>query len=379
VKPSLLLYLSCINCKGQFDLSETESHPVDTAEGREIISGSLTCKSCAATYPISKGIPRLVDPGLSSSTDINTGERFAHAWREFSRLDERYRQQFFDWIFPVGPEFLKDKLVLEAGVGKGRHAQIVAESGARIVFGIDIGNAIDVAYENVGHLPKLHLIQADIRKLPFKSIFDFAFAVGVLHHMEDPHAGFASVVDCLNSQGSICVWVYGRENNWWIINLVSPLREVFTSNLPSYALKLISTTLSIPVLLFSKVVAAPYSKLREKARYLPEFFYESYFTYISRFDFTEINHIVFDHLTTPVAYYIPGDVVVEWFRAAGFATPIVRWHNKNSWTGFASHNSEDYRALGVRLQAVGTGSGTACDTQLNAGELAPKEESSGQH
>ena len=347
-------YLACISCKGQFHLHEDETRPVEGREGREIITGKLTCKNCLQTFQITHGVPRLVDANLSSSTDLNTGERFAEAWKEFSRLDERYKQQFFDWIFPVDPDFLDDKLVLEAGVGKGRHAQIVAESGAKLVFGIDIGNAVDVAYQNVGHLPKLHLIQADIRRLPFNSIFDFAFSVGVLHHMDEPQAGFASVVETVRPGGSVSVWVYGKENNWWITNLVSPLREAFTSNLPTDALKAISTTLSVPVYIGAKAVARPYAGLQKFLPWLPDLFYQSYMTYISRFDFTEINHIVFDHLTAPVAYYIPREEVFSWFHKAEFWNPLVRWHNKNSWSAFASRRSYDVDTMNKRLQSATT-------------------------
>lgn len=350
MKPSLLPYLACISCKGKFHLDEGESHKTDTAEGREIISGTLTCTNCLNRYPITHGIPRLVDARLSSSTDLNTGERFADAWKEFSRMDERYKQQFFDWLFPVDEDYLHDKLVLEAGVGKGRHAQIVADSGAKLVFGIDIGNAVDVAYQNVGHMPKLHLIQSDIRRLPFNNIFDFAFSVGVLHHMDDPQAGFSSVVDCLKPDGSVCVWVYGKENNWWVTNLVSPAREAFTAKLPPNILKLISTTLSVPVYLGAKAVARPYANLRKSMPGLPEMFYESYMSYISRFDFTEINHIVFDHLTAPVAFYIPRNDVLNWFQEANFPSPLIRWHNKNSWTGYASNKSRDLQTMKDRLQ-----------------------------
>jgi hypothetical protein len=167
--------------------------------------------------------------------------------------------------------------------------------------------------------------------------------------MEDPQAGFTSVVDCLKPDGSICVWVYGKENNWWITNLVSPVREAFTSNLSPGVLKMISTTLSVPVYAGSKAVAGPYSKLRKKAQFLPELFYESYLSYISRFDFTEINHIVFDHLTAPVAYYIPKRDVLDWFQTVGFPNPMIRWHNKNSWTGFASRRVHEVETMNNRL------------------------------
>lgn len=345
LKPSLLPYLACLKCKGPFHITEGDTVSAHNDDGREIINGMLTCKNCVKHYLISNGIPRLVDARFSSSTDLNTGDRFAEAWKEFSRIDEIYRQQFFDWIFPVGPEFLKNKLVLEAGVGKGRHAQIVAESGAKMVFGIDIGNAIDVAYENVGHLPKLNLVQADIRNLPFNNIFDFAFSVGVLHHMDEPQAGFNSVVNCLRPDGSVAIWVYGKENNWWITNLVSPVREAFTSNLAPEILKLISTTLSVPVYVGAKAVAKPYSKIQQKLRFLPEMFYQAYLSYIANFDFTEINHIVFDHLTAPVAYYIPQNDIRKWFHEVGFDNAIIRWHNKNSWAGFASYKESDMELM----------------------------------
>lgn len=356
MKPSALSYLACIHCKGRLLLEEGETKPVDTPELKEIMSGTLICVSCFKTYPITAGVPRLIDAELSSATDLNTGDRFGDAWKEFPRLDDSYRKQFFDWIYPVDPDFIQNKIVLEAGCGKGRHAQLVADAGAKHVFAIDIGNAVDVAFQNVGHMPNLHLIQADIRKLPFKSIFDFAFSVGVLHHMEDPQAGFSSVVDCLADGGSVSIWVYGKENNWWITNLVSPIREAFTSTLPANALKVISTTLSVPVYAGSKYFALPYSKLRKKASWLPELFYESYLSYIGRFDFTEINHIVFDHLIAPVAYYIPQSEVWNWFQTAGFRNPVVRWHNKNSWSGFASHFRGDTEEMSVRLRKKTTAS-----------------------
>ncbi|MBX9572855.1 MAG: methyltransferase domain-containing protein [Candidatus Obscuribacterales bacterium] len=350
MKPSALPYLACIHCKGGLHLEERESKPVDTAEGREIMSGTLTCTNCLKQYAITGGVPRMIDAALSSSVDLTTGDRFADAWKEFPRLVATYKKQFYDWIYPVDEDFIKNKIVLEAGCGKGRHAQLIAESGAKMVFAIDIGDAIDVAFHNVGHMPQLHLVQADIRKLPFKHIFEYAFSVGVLHHMEDPQAGFSSVVDCLAPGGSVSIWVYGKENNWWITNLISPVREAFTAKLPASILKIISTTISIPLYGFSAGIASPYSALRKNAKWLPEMFYETYLAYIGKFDFTEVNHIVFDHLIAPVAYYIPEEEVREWYMKAGFDNPVVRWHNKNSWCGFASKLSNDTTKMSTKMQ-----------------------------
>lgn len=349
MKPSAVPYLSCIHCANSLILHENKTSTLNCAEDREIIDGSLTCVNCLRSYPITGGVPRLVDNFLSSKTDLNTGDRFGEAWKEFPRLDESYSQQFFDWIFPVDADFLKDKVVLEAGCGKGRHAHLVARAGAKVTFAIDIGDAIDVAFQNVGHVPNLHLIQSDISRLPFKNVFDFAFSVGVLHHMEAPQGGFDSMVESLKEDGSISIWVYGKENNWWITDIISPLREMITCKLSAPLLKILSTTLSVPVFGAAKLVAAPYAAIRQGVPMLPELFYEAYLSYISKFDFTEINHIVFDHLIAPVAYYIPQSDVKEWFSKAGFSNPVIRWHNKNSWSGFASRKQGDALTMTHRM------------------------------
>jgi SAM-dependent methyltransferase len=296
----------------------------------------MSCKSCNAVYPIVRGIPRFVSGQISSAENLRTGERFAESWGEFSRIDPRYWEQFFDWIAPVNPDYVKGKTVLEAGCGKGRHAKIMSEASADQVFCVDIGDAVEVAYRNAGTLPGVNIVQADIMALPFKPVFDYAFSVGVLHHMESPASGFSSMVSKLKPQGSASVWVYGKENNWWIVNLVNPIRTTITSRLPKSMVKAISWILAFPVLWAAKFLAF-WAELQKKASWLPDFFYQDYLSYIARFDYTEVFNIVFDHLIAPVAYYLPKAEVEKWYRGAGFSSFKLRWHNKNSWSGFGTY------------------------------------------
>ena len=104
-----------------------------------------------------------------------------------------------DWIWPIEPAFFKDKLVLDAGCGIGRHAFFAAAYGAKEVIGIDLSDAVDTAFENVGHLPNAHIVQADIYDPPFRRAtaggdFDFIYSIGVLHHLPDPESGLRSLV-----------------------------------------------------------------------------------------------------------------------------------------------------------------------------------------
>jgi SAM-dependent methyltransferase len=322
---------------------------VDPFASGEVAEGTLSCPSCERQYSIRGGIPRFVDESVSSHVDIETGSHFGQSWKKFARLDRRYRRQFFDWLAPVGAAYLKGKLVLEGGCGKGRHAKIVSEAGASEVFAVDIGDAVEVAYENVGRLPGVHIMQADIRNLPFGRTFDYCFSLGVLHHLEDPLNGFVSLVRKVKPTGAISVWVYGRENNWWLVKLVNPLRESITCKLHPQLLMVLSALLTLPLFLASKFFFYPWSWLTKRYPHCPRLFYQDYMSYLARHDFEELHHIVFDHLVTPVAHYIRKEEFSSWFKDVGFEDPVIRWHNKNSWSGFYSYSPPELKEMRQHL------------------------------
>ncbi len=54
MKRDLMDILACPTCKGDLTLT------VDSEDESEIISGKLTCSTCAVDYPIEQGIPNLL-------------------------------------------------------------------------------------------------------------------------------------------------------------------------------------------------------------------------------------------------------------------------------------------------------------------------------
>ncbi|HEY9714698.1 MAG TPA: methyltransferase domain-containing protein [Chroococcales cyanobacterium] len=321
-------------------------------DGSEVLEGKLECQGCRRSYAITRGVPRMVVSDVSATADIKTGETFGHAWRAFPRIDQRYRQQFLDWINPVYAEFFSGKMVLDCGCGKGRHIDVVSQFNPKAIFAVDIGDAIDVAYQNCGHLPNVHIVQGDVANLPFAPVMDMAFSFGVLDHMDSPAAGVKSMIERLNDDGSISIWVYGRENNGWIITFINPFRLAVTSKLPGSVLKIVSGLMATPVFFFSKLIARPWKRLQQSMPFLPDVFYQDYMAYISRFDFTEIHHITHDHLVAPVASYSTKEEVRSWFEKAGLADPLLRWHNKNSWAAFASKNARIKEEMVARAESV---------------------------
>jgi SAM-dependent methyltransferase len=325
MKPRLLDFLACPDCGGDLKLVRERS------EAGEILDGELRCSGCGRELPIVRGVPRLLPLGLEALA-AEVADGFGWEWNRFDELRPEYEQQFLDWVSPLEPADFVDKRVLEGGCGKGRHTRLVASFGARDVFAVDLGSAVEAAFRNAGREEAVHVIQGDLAHLPLKPVADLAFSVGVLHHMPDPESGFRALVDHLAPGGRIAVWVYGREGNEWIVHLVDPVRTRVTAKLPRGLLYQATRPLGWLVAGVSK----GYGALAERAPALHRrLAYREYLTYIARLPAREIHTIVFDQLVTPVAHYLTREEVEEWLRDPRLAGVVVERHNGNSWRAHA--------------------------------------------
>src|SRR5260221_1860866 len=196
MRERLLTSLSCPSCAGAIALTSAGYR-----ESAEVIDGQLSCSSCARPWPIMRGVPRFAPLDEVEAEKAATAAGFGWQWQHFTQADDKYQQQFLGWIAPVAPEFFKDKVVLEGGCGKGRHTQLAAQWVAREVIGVDLSAAVETAFAATRHLPNAHVVQADIYNLPFARAFDYAFSVGVLHHLPDPRGGFKSLASKVKAGG----------------------------------------------------------------------------------------------------------------------------------------------------------------------------------
>ena len=327
MKPSLLEYLVCPKCSGSLHLR------ADSRDGEEVTEGSLSCGGCRAAFPVRRGVPRFVAGGEDAAV-ARTAVVFGWEWKKFSAIDAHHEAQFLDWIAPVRREDFRDQVVVEGGCGKGRHTRLVASWGARAIIGVDLSDAVDVAWANTRDLSNAHVVQGDLRVLPVKpGSCDRAFSIGVLHHMPEPQEGFRSLAKAVRPGGALSVWVYGAENNGWVTLIVSPLRSTVTSRLPHRVLWALSWVVSVPLFAALKLLYKPARRpgMSWLRSVLP---YEPYLGYISPFPFREVHHIVHDHLAAPVAHYLRREQVERWYRETGAAGAVVSWHNRNSWRGY---------------------------------------------
>ena len=246
MKKKLLDILRCPACKVSLSLA------VKSRDKEEIKEGSLSC-SCGKKYQISNFIPRFVE------TDDYL-KSFSFEWRihRKTQLDSANKKSSMDniaeSIFRSRLNFtlseLKDKLVLDAGCGMGRYAEVASNFGA-IVVGIDASFAIDSAFENIGRRSNVHLVQADIFNLPFaKETFNFIYSFGVLHHTPDCEKAFKQLPPLLKKDSSISIFVYSQYNK--AIVYTSAFWRFFTTRLPKRVLYFLCY-ISVPLYFIYKI------------------------------------------------------------------------------------------------------------------------------
>ena len=227
MKLELLNFLSCPECGESVVLKN------ETYEKNEIKEGLLVCRN-VHEFKIINFIPRFVKADIYSAS-------FSYEWAHFSKtqldsslgnnLSELQFQGRID--FPLG--LLRNGLVLDAGCGTGRYAEVVKKHNG-VVIGIDLSYAVDVAFKNIGFEKNVHIIQADILKPPFKKeIFDFIYSFGVLHHTPDARAGFFCLTRFLKKNGKLSLFVYDSyekaivysSNFWRKITTKLPLKLLY--------------------------------------------------------------------------------------------------------------------------------------------------------
>ncbi len=77
-------------------------------------------------------------------------------------------------------------------------------------------------------------MQGDIYRPPFsEGSFDFAYSLGVLHHLPDPERGFRALVPLVKPGGAVFVWVYSTARP--LVNTALETARAVTRRLPHRA------------------------------------------------------------------------------------------------------------------------------------------------
>jgi SAM-dependent methyltransferase len=148
--------------------------------------------------------------------------------------DRASLRRFDDWYFEfypylgryIGFESLRDRDVLEVGLGYGTVGQKIAESGARYV-GLDIAkapvNALNRRLAQGGLNGRA--IQGSILHPPFDAEgFDVVIAIGCYHHTGNLPLAIANTAKLLRPKGRAVIMIYNAGS--YVRIIVDPIRAI---------------------------------------------------------------------------------------------------------------------------------------------------------
>lgn len=173
--------------------------------------------------PLVNGIPRFVQQDHLAS--------FGLQWNKYEVAHDDEDRATFQAKTGLRLDELSGLRVLDAGCGGGRYSKVAGESGADVV-GADHSSAVNKAAVLCAHLPNVHFLQGDLKRLPLPpESFDFVFSIGVMHHDAQTRAVFDAVTRMVKPGGRMSVWLY-RRNQWWQETINNALRRRSTRMSP---------------------------------------------------------------------------------------------------------------------------------------------------
>lgn len=190
-------------------------------------------------------------------------------------------------------------------------------------YGAAGGVCIDVddrtlqrARNNLSSFAEIEVRRQSIYDISYENEFDVTFSIGVIHHLKDPARAVTRLVQAAKPGGDVLVWLYGRENNGWIVYGFNPMRRLLFSWLPLRLVHALSLPLTSVLWL---ALAAGFTPI-------------AYFRQIRRFSFDHLRAIVFDHMIPKIAIYYTHDAAEALLRDAGLVDVHAEWVNENSWS-----------------------------------------------
>ena len=151
-------------------------------------------------------------------SDADYCGNFGDQWNRFRKIQidsisgsGESRRRYFDET-GFDPAWLKGKLILDAGCGAGRFAEVAVECGAFVVS-VDLSTAAYACAETLERFSSSQyiVVRADLRSLPFKKgAFDGIYSLGVLQHTPEPLVIMAGLAKFLAPGGRLATWIYER-------------------------------------------------------------------------------------------------------------------------------------------------------------------------
>lgn len=255
-------------------------------------------------------------------------DRFGHSWNIYNEILPVHEEQFLRWTAGLKKQDWRGKSFLDVGCGIGRNSYWPMSYGAESCLSIDIDpRTLAAARKNLSPYGGAIVASRSAYSIDEVDTFDIAFSIGVVHHLENPGMAVSEMKKSLKPGGALLLWLYGYENNEWLVRYFNPARKFLFSRMPLSIVYALSAPATALLWLFLKVGLGR----------------TEYMKLIRTFSFQHLRAIVYDHMIPIIANYYTRDEAIKLLADAGLENIRAYWVNEMSWT------------------VVGTKPGAGCD------------------
>lgn len=233
------------------------------------------------------------DDKTTNNIDQSTVDGFGDEWSRFQQdeLSRDEHQKVFNDYFSVFPwkKLPEDAIGVDVGCGSGRWAKLMVKKVGFLHL-VDASNeALNVAKKNLAHCENCEFHQASVDAMPLDDeSLDFAYSLGVLHHVPQTGEAIKSVAKKLKPQGVILLYLYYRFDNRpiWFRALwkISDLIRWCVSRLPHSLRYIVSQLIAVVIYWPLSRLSWLMEKIYKPMPHLPLFYYRNKSFYVMRTD-----------------------------------------------------------------------------------------------
>jgi glycosyltransferase involved in cell wall biosynthesis/SAM-dependent methyltransferase len=301
-----------------------------------ISSAKNTVKESYSKKYASKILLNSIDEVLKENFDLKVVKDFGHEWGLFQNEESRkdLKKIWGDYfnIFPwsVIPN---NAIGADIGCGTGRWAIPIANRVQKLYLIDPSYHALEIAKKNMNRFDNVEFINKGVDSaMPLIEPLDFAYSLGVLHHIPNISSAFKAISANLKKGAPFLIYLYHSFDDspaWYkTIWLLSDFIRKIISQLP-YRVKIISTQL-IALFIYFPISRLGYilSKLGFKTKNFPLIYYSDKPYYFMKND-------SLDRFGTKLENRFSRDQIVKLYEEAGFID-VKFSTNKPYWCAVAT-------------------------------------------
>ena len=230
-----------------------------------------------------------------NNLDPQVARGFGREWSTFRQdtdhLSPQQRQEIFDDYFRIFPWHLLPPggVGIDVGCGTGRWSMLVSPRVGHLHLLDASAEALAVAKQNLSFADNVSFHANSVADIPLPSqSLDFAYSLGVLHHVPDTQAAIAAIADKLKPGAPFLVYLYYALDNrpaWYrALWRMTNLARLVISRLPHPLRLVVSQTIAVLVYWPLARGARLLSRCGLSARFLPLAYYADKSFYVMRTD-----------------------------------------------------------------------------------------------